>query len=95
MYVGVDFKPQYHGILTRHVLALLTGDPVQEGRKAEDCETPGEQDLFELIFLKTESVPEWWEGDRASCNKSAECGACFKTLSFRRPAISPAFVIEG
>ncbi len=94
MYVGVDIKPQYHGILTRNVLAYLTGEVVDPERRAADCKTESGQNIRQSIFLKGDAVPDWWEGDRASCNASAECGHCYRTLSFRRRAISPAFVIK-
>jgi nicastrin len=97
-YVGVDIKSQFHGILTRNVLAYLTGenlDSVAEHvTSAKDCVAPEAQNVYEHIFLKGEIVPPWWSGEKP-CNESADCGYCYKTLSFRRAAISPAFVIEN
>jgi len=99
MYVGVDRKPQWHGILTRNLLALLTGQKVapkqgQDHVPLEECSTPPGQNVVEQVFLRGWDVPSWWSGNKTSCNKSKECGDCYETLSFRRQAISPAFVIK-
>ncbi len=93
MYVGVDWKPQEHGTLTANVLAYLTGEEEPEMRES-DCRADSDQNVYDYVFLRGETVPEWWEGDLASCNASFECGHCYRTLSFRRLAVSPAFVIE-
>ncbi len=95
MYVGVDIRPQYHGILTRNVLALLTGEVEDPTVEAENCTTQEGQNIRERIFLKGETVPDWWpEGNQTTCNASAKCGHCYTTLSFRRQATSPAFIIK-
>lgn len=96
MYVGVDWRSQYHGIYTRNVLALLTGERLSEDYRLDNCTRPEtqDQDAFEYLFLKTEETPSWWDQSKP-CNESEECGFCYKTLSFIGPAVSPAFVIDN
>jgi len=99
MYVGVDRKPQWHGIMTSNLAVLLTGREVAppEGEDhvaRSDCRTPPGQNVRDRVFLRGWDVPSWWEGDKESCDKDAECGLCYETLGFRRTAVSPAFVIE-
>ncbi len=87
-YVGVDFKAQFHGILTRNVLVYLTGTDMN--LTAPDCKADSDQNVYEYVFIKGETTPEWWDND-VSCKESPYCGYCYRTLSFRRRAISPAF----
>ena len=68
-YVGVDFKTNFHGILTRNVLALLTGTVVApaegETHVSEDaCVTPDGQNLYEYVFVHGEGAPEWWDEEK-------------------------------
>ncbi|TRY74891.1 hypothetical protein TCAL_04514 [Tigriopus californicus] len=94
-YVGVDIKTQFHGIFSHHLLAYFTGEIVEElTNNLEDCQAPDDQDVFSYMFLKGESAPSNWTGEKP-CNESVSCGYCFKTLSFRKESKSPAFVIEG
>ena len=92
-YVGVDIKSQYHGMFTRNVLALLTGEIQEDIESEEKCKTPEDQDIYEYIFLKGLTEPEDWESV-VPCNMTGSCGYCYKTLSFRKMAVSPAFTIE-
>ncbi len=94
-YVGVDKKSTHHAIFTRNLLAYLTaGDPIESIEKREDCKAPEDQNVYEYIFLKGESVPPHWTGDK-KCNETSACGFCFKTTTFRRHAKSPAYVIDN
>lgn len=94
-YVGVDIKTQFHGIFTHHLLAYFTGELVEEfTNNIEDCKAPEDQDVFSYMFLKGESAPSNWTGEKP-CNESVSCGYCYKTWSFRKESKSPAFVIEG
>jgi nicastrin len=93
-YVGVSKRYTYHGTFTRNLLALLTsGEPMEDIEKPEDCVAPKDQNVYEYIFLKSESAPALWTGDK-KCNETSSCGFCFKTTTFRRQAVSPAFVID-
>lgn len=94
-YVGPEVQRSDHGLFTRNLLVFLTGeniDTAESHHTRESCRAPEGQNIYEYVFLRGESPPEWWSGE--PCNKSIDCGYCYKTLSFRRDAVSPAFVIE-
>ena len=89
-YVGVDRGSSHHGILTRRLLAYLTADILDEDEyRRDNCTTPGNQHIFEYMFMKTETPPSWFNGTKDECHEDPDCGRCVNTTTWRSEAISP------
>ena len=92
----MDVKTQYHGMFTRQLLVLFTGERLAENITEEEClkEPANKQSVYEQVFLKTLDENPTWDVEGRNCSDSGACGYCFRTHTFYHEAKSPAFEIE-
>ncbi len=89
-YVGVDRSPTSHTVITHRLLGYLTGNRLNEEEyRLGNCSTPVDQKVYDMLFLKGESPPSWFNGTKEECQDDPECGYCFNVTEWRSEAVSP------